>query len=361
MGVLTLIDLDKWLQKKVEIIYFPVYEFLLSLHVLARPEHHLSRYKWAINQLDQLPASTKKELKYYKSLTTEYLNIMDAIKPWDNYASLSVESGLERIEQLSIEDFILVLLGSEFEKRKLDQWMKGIYDNEFKELKPEFKKLVKEPDRTKKELLDFFYSYLKHFKKEQKRIEPWLIKAVHETQAKLNEEPVSFFKNIHPRLIVTNDYLQFHKAKTYQFNYHDLKRIYIKPSAFIEPHLLLGIYDDKISVGLKINVPSNDLKTAIPQDFIKIMKALSDPTRVGILKVLLEHSFCIQQLADMFNISEAAVSKHLRVLNDVDLIWSERQGYYVFYKGIPERLDMLTVEIHQFIDMKNLFNQKGRD
>ena len=360
--MLTLLDLEKWLQKKVEVRYTPVYEFLLSLHVLARPEHHLSRSQWAVDQLDKMSASTKKELKYYKSLTTEFLNIMDAIKPWDNYAGLSVEAGLERIEQLSNEEFIIVLLGSELKRKKLEQWMKGEFqDSQFQQLKPEFKNLVREPIRTKKKLLDFFYTYLKDFQKEQKRIEPWLIKSVHETQTKLAQEPITFFKSIHPRLIVADDYLQFHKAKTYQFNYRELKRIYIKPSTFVAPHLLLGINDERISIGLEVKVPSNELKTTIPSDFINIMKALSDPTRVGILKALLEHSFCIQQLAEMFKISEAAVSKHLRILIEVDLLWSERQGYYVFYKGIPERLDMLTVEIHQFMDMKNLFKKEGRN
>lgn len=293
------------------------------------------------------------DLNYIKLISSEFLNLMDIIQPSDEKAQLSIEAGIEKIKETSNKQFIYYLLGGGIGFEKIDKWIEGKIDEGYNRLNPETRRLIKKPGATKTQTINFLYQYLNYFEAEQRRIEPWLIRAVHNSEQQLNKDPLTFVKNIHPRLFIKDNYLEFHKAKTYQFHYQDLKRIYINPSTFIEPHLLLGIYPNSISIGLHVDVPSNLAKAAIPMDFIKIMKALSDPTRAAILKNLLEHPYCTKQLAELHQISEPAVVKHLKVLSEAELIWGERKGYYVFYKGIPEKLEMLTVEIHQFIDMKN--------
>jgi hypothetical protein len=72
-------------------------------------------------------------------------------------------------------------------------------------------------------------------------------------------------------------------VETYQFYYLDLERIFLFPSTFVAPHLLLGIYQKQISVALSVKVPGATQETAIPSDFINKMKTFSDPTRVAIM------------------------------------------------------------------------------
>ena len=61
-------------------------------------------------------------------------------------------------------------------------------------------------------------------------------------------------------------------------------------------------------------------------------KALSDPTRREILNMLKKGKLSAGEIAEHFNMSFAAVSRHLSVLKDADLIRDKRDGKYIFYE-----------------------------
>ena len=62
------------------------------------------------------------------------------------------------------------------------------------------------------------------------------------------------------------------------------------------------------------------------------IKALSDPIRREILELLKYGRLAAGEIADKFPVSGAAVSKHLSVLKDADLIRDAREGKYIFYE-----------------------------
>lgn len=62
------------------------------------------------------------------------------------------------------------------------------------------------------------------------------------------------------------------------------------------------------------------------------MKALSDPIRREILGLLKLGRLSAGQIAEKFPVSGAAVSKHLSVLKDADLIRDAREGKFIFYE-----------------------------
>ena len=62
------------------------------------------------------------------------------------------------------------------------------------------------------------------------------------------------------------------------------------------------------------------------------LKALADPTRREILKVLKNGRQSAGEIADHFSISAAAVSRHLSVLKEADLIEATRDGKYIYYE-----------------------------
>ncbi len=61
------------------------------------------------------------------------------------------------------------------------------------------------------------------------------------------------------------------------------------------------------------------------------LKALSDPTRREILNLLKEKTLSAGEISDKFNISFAAISRHLSVLKEADLIRDERDGKFIYY------------------------------
>ena len=62
------------------------------------------------------------------------------------------------------------------------------------------------------------------------------------------------------------------------------------------------------------------------------LKALSDPTRREILNLLKQGKLSAGEITDHFDITAAAISRHLSVLKEADLIWDTREGKYIFYE-----------------------------
>ena len=62
------------------------------------------------------------------------------------------------------------------------------------------------------------------------------------------------------------------------------------------------------------------------------LKALSDPTRREILNLLKTGKKSAGEISDHFDITAAAISRHLSVLKDADLIDDTRDGKYIFYE-----------------------------
>lgn len=64
---------------------------------------------------------------------------------------------------------------------------------------------------------------------------------------------------------------------------------------------------------------------------ISILKALSEPTRFKIFFLLSRKSLCVNTLVNLLQISQPAVSQHLKVLKQADLVTTERKGYWMYY------------------------------
>ena len=62
------------------------------------------------------------------------------------------------------------------------------------------------------------------------------------------------------------------------------------------------------------------------------IKALSDPTRREILELLKCGRLSAGEISEKFPVSGAAVSKHLSVLKEADLIRDAREGKFIFYE-----------------------------
>lgn len=67
------------------------------------------------------------------------------------------------------------------------------------------------------------------------------------------------------------------------------------------------------------------------KDFIKVMKALSDPNRVKLLKMLQRRERCVCEIQAALGIAQPTVSKHLKVLEGAGLVGRKKDGLWVNY------------------------------
>ncbi|KPP89667.1 MAG: transcriptional regulator, ArsR family [Rhodobacteraceae bacterium HLUCCA08] len=79
-----------------------------------------------------------------------------------------------------------------------------------------------------------------------------------------------------------------------------------------------------------------------------VFSALADPTRRAILSMLLEDDMAVTDVADPFEMSLAAISKHLAVLGAAGLISQEKRGRVKWCKLEPDALRAASVWMQGF-------------
>ena len=75
------------------------------------------------------------------------------------------------------------------------------------------------------------------------------------------------------------------------------------------------------------------------------LKALDDPIRREILGLLKKGRLSAGEIADQFDITGAAISRHLSVLKDADLVRDTREGEFIYYELNTSVLEEVLVWI----------------
>ena len=82
-----------------------------------------------------------------------------------------------------------------------------------------------------------------------------------------------------------------------------------------------------------------------PDKLARVLKVLAVGTRVRIVQLLRERTLCVNALAARLDVTQGAVSQHLRVMRDADLVIDERRGYRVHYRLNEETLAQWRTDI----------------
>ena len=78
------------------------------------------------------------------------------------------------------------------------------------------------------------------------------------------------------------------------------------------------------------------------RDEVRVFKALSDPNRIRILKMMLERELCLCEVREVLNLSNSTVSKHLSILRDAGLVLDSKNGKWVNFR-INDKADQHLV------------------
>jgi DNA-binding transcriptional ArsR family regulator len=84
------------------------------------------------------------------------------------------------------------------------------------------------------------------------------------------------------------------------------------------------------------------------RDFVALAKALSDPTRVRILRMLQAGELCVCYLTAGLSLSQSSTSKHLAVLRNAGLVADRRDGQWVYYRLETEAINAYNLA---FLDL----------
>lgn len=89
------------------------------------------------------------------------------------------------------------------------------------------------------------------------------------------------------------------------------------------------------------------------KDFVRLMKALSDPNRVKIITILGGRELCVCELTALLGVAQPTVSKHLRILEDTGLVSFRKEGNWIIYRlntECPEQARTMLGFVGQWLD-----------
>lgn len=89
------------------------------------------------------------------------------------------------------------------------------------------------------------------------------------------------------------------------------------------------------------------------KEFVRLMKALSDPNRVKIISMLGVRELCVCELTALLEVAQPTVSKHLRILEDVGLVSFRKEGNWIIYRlndGCDEHGRIMLALVDQWLD-----------
>jgi DNA-binding transcriptional ArsR family regulator len=85
------------------------------------------------------------------------------------------------------------------------------------------------------------------------------------------------------------------------------------------------------------------------KDVTTVLSALADPTRLRLIRLLLQEELCVCELVDALRIPQYKVSRHLAMLRRVGLVQARQNGRWIYYSVRPQvelnafQRDLLTL------------------
>ena len=84
----------------------------------------------------------------------------------------------------------------------------------------------------------------------------------------------------------------------------------------------------------------------------KTLKALGDSKRFLLLQLMSQRSYCVRALARASDISESAVSQHLKILREAGLVYGVKRGYYTHYCVDKDAMAKMIGVFQEMLDMR---------
>lgn len=79
-----------------------------------------------------------------------------------------------------------------------------------------------------------------------------------------------------------------------------------------------------------------------------IFQGIADPTRRAIIALIAVQAMTPNAIAENFDMTRQAVSKHLRILTECDLVKQEQQGREIYYELVIDKMKEIDKWLEQY-------------
>ncbi|HTS74375.1 MAG TPA: DUF5937 family protein [Gaiellaceae bacterium] len=342
--------------------YSPLLEAVLSLHVLSEPKHHPLQHPW-VRRARLLPAPLRRRIAAFRFAYDGFVPEFLVPSPGTPYGTFE-----EELHELQAFDEATLALGflrplwdhrGERDERLLedervrehvlrraghlggDASLAGLIFEEPRELAARFA-----------ELLDQYWQAA--FAEEWEALEPRLAETVADAGRRLAGDGVySYLTGLSPQLLIDPGGREIRRdlphEHTVEVGPHS--ELVLVPSAYVWPHVRVNC-DAPWPAAIVYPAPFALAagRSKLPtEDVVHVLRALADDTRLRALKLIAAGERSTQELAPLIGISQAGLSKHLRLLARAGLVEARRDGYYVLYSLRSDRIATLSESVLDFL------------
>jgi DNA-binding transcriptional ArsR family regulator len=341
-------------------------EAAFSLHVLAKPKHHPVQHVW-IRRARGFSTELKREIRAFESLFHDA--VPNCLLPGGGDEPPSFEAELAQLAALDPEAVAYELavplffyLGprnggrSALERPEIRERVLRAAASHGPESARLGALIYEDPPALRERLTAFFARYWEEgFADEWDRITAQLRRAAEQARERIATEGISpLAEELQPPLEVDRARRLIHRPSGHE-HVVDVDRehpLLLLPSVYVWPHARVNC-DGPWPLTLAfpaLFVSSRARRERPPAELVATLRALADLTRLQAMRLLGEQPRTTEELAPLVGISEAGLSKHLRILSRAGLVSHARQGYYVLYSADRERLAALGPEVLEFVE-----------
>jgi DNA-binding transcriptional ArsR family regulator len=193
------------------------------------------------------------------------------------------------------------------------------------------------------------------FAEEWEALEPRLAETVADAGRRIAEDGVYvYLSGLSPQLLINPSRAEICRdlPHEHEVDVRPGAELVLVPSAFVWPHVRINC-DPPWPPVIVHPAPFALAQTKPgfpPEDVVHVLRALADPTRLQALRLIAAGERSTQELAPLIGISEAGLSKHLRLLARAGLVRTRREGYYVLYSSDPVRIAQLSEVVLRFVE-----------
>jgi DNA-binding transcriptional ArsR family regulator len=352
--------------ERLAFAYSPVLEEVLSLHTLIEPKHHPIQHQW-VRQMQHLSPALKREITAFSFAYRSYFPAF--LFPAATGSFTTFEDELTHLRTIAPQvlsfEFTETFSGSMVRNnlaRIEDPVDRDLILSHAARLEPESLNLVRLALEEPLTLLDRFLQLLSDyweaaFQVEWRRLEELLASNITEAGAHLAVHGVyAFLQSLWPEIRTNQAAECFWLERPHE---HDVvigpgEQFVLVPSVYVWPHVRVNC--DQPWASTLVFPVTHLMRTAHPplppSDLVRVLRALADDTRLRALRLIADQPRCTQELAPLVGLSEAALSKHLRLLAEAGVLKTQRTGYYVLYRVAPEHITVVMESIQSYLETK---------
>jgi DNA-binding transcriptional ArsR family regulator len=301
------------------------YDFFFSLHVLHKAESYGLRASWAAGVRSRLPVQDRKILEDAQQVVPFPLAWVYSLpSPKDSACAVNALGGLapeERLEKMvfssPISDEVKTLLSSlslkrSWEEDDLELLKRGLKDQskQTKDLKTILNWWAR-PDEFGESYLSALQSYRdSFFKEEERRITPKMQEALDEARSMAEQ------------MSVANLLEELSQGVRFE-SLHETEELVLAPSYWSSPLIFYERLDENCHLVLFGARPADTSLVpgqVVPDNLLKALKAMADPTRLSIMRYLSREALTPTQLSRLLRLRAPTVLHHLRALRLAGLV-----------------------------------------